>query len=121
MTLEKIIRFQKKTPTELPLIKLTFYNTITKKQEEVEFYNYMTHLEKIGFLWVKNDLELRYFVELLTDKKKLIKKITMGRETRKKLFRNESTIWSFTTNTVDMTTFRGIIYKYFWFDDVVEE
>ena len=45
----------------------------------------------------------------------------MGRGTRKKLFKDESTKWSFTTNTIDMTKFRGIIYRYFWFDDVVEE
>ena len=38
-----------------------------------------------------------------------MKKITMGRETRKKLFRDESAIWSFTTNTIDTTKFRGII------------
>ena len=47
--------------------------------------------------------------------------MTMGRETRKKLFRDESTIWSFTTNTIDMTKFIGIIYRHFWLDDVVEE
>ena len=45
----------------------------------------------------------------------------MRRKTRKKLFRDESTIWSFTTNTIDMAKFREIIYRYFWFDDVVEE
>ena len=44
----------------------------------------------------------------------------MGRGTRKKLFKDESTKWSFTTNTIDMTKFRGIIYRYFWFDDAVE-
>ena len=52
MTLDKIIPFQKKkkkNATELPLIKLIFYNTSTKKQEEIEFYDYMTHLEKFGF------------------------------------------------------------------------
>ena len=81
----------------------------------------MIHLEKFVFIWVENDLELRYSVELLTDKKINKKKITMGRETRKKLLRDESTIWSFTANTIDMTKFRGIIYRYFLFDDVVEE
>ena len=53
--------------------------------------------------------------------KKINKKIAMRRKTRKKLFRDESTIWSFTTNTIDMAKFREIIYRYFWFDDVVEE
>ena len=53
---------KKKTATELPLIKLTFYNTTTKKQEEVEFYDYMMHFEKFGFSLVENDLELRYLM-----------------------------------------------------------
>ena len=35
----------------------------------------------------------------------------MGKKTRKKLFKNESTIWSFTTNTKDITKFRGIIFR----------
>ena len=68
MALDKIISFQKKTTSEVPLIKLTFCNTNTKKQE-IEFYYYMTHLEKIVFLWLENDLELRYSVELSTDQK----------------------------------------------------
>ena len=70
MALDKIIPFKKKTTSKVPLIKLKFCNTNTKKQEEIEFYYYRTHLEKFGFLWVENDLELRYFVELSTDQKK---------------------------------------------------
>ena len=35
----------------------------------------------------------------------------MGREARKKLFRDESTKWSFTTNSIDMKKFKGIIYR----------
>ena len=45
----------------------------------------------------------------------------MGKETRKKLFTDESTIWSSTTNTINMKKFRGIIYRYFWLDNVAEE
>ena len=50
--------FQKKktTATELPLTKLTFYNTTTKKQEEVEFCDSMTHLEKFVFYGLKMTL-----------------------------------------------------------------
>ena len=72
----------------------------------------MTHLEKFSFLWVENDLELSYSVNVLTDKKKLVKKLTMGRETKK--------IWSFTTDTIDVTKFRGKIFRYFWFVDLIE-
>ena len=80
----------------------------------------MTHLEKCVFLWVENDLELRYSIKLSTNKKEISKKITMGRETRKQLFRDDLTIWRFTTNNIDMKKFRGIIYIYFWFDDAEE-
>ena len=37
MALDKIIPFQKKAATELPLIKLTFYNTTTKKKKKLNF------------------------------------------------------------------------------------
>ena len=49
------------------------------------------------------------------------KKMTTQRGTRKNIFRDESTIRRFTTNTIDMTIFRGIPFRYFWFNDVVEE
>ena len=41
-TIEKVIRFQRKTPIELLQLKLTFYNistTTTTKNEEAEFYD----------------------------------------------------------------------------------
>ena len=65
---EKIIPFTKKTHTEVPAIKYTFYNTTTKKQEEVEFYNYSLRLEKCGFLWRDASLEFWYHVIPSTDK-----------------------------------------------------
>ena len=71
----KIIPFKKKFQSEISLIKLTFYNkTAKKKQEEVEFYNYMLHLEKYGLGWEDNNLELKYLIRLSTDKKDIIKK-----------------------------------------------
>ena len=38
-----------KESSKVPNQKLTYYNTTTKKQEEVEFCNYFLHLEKFGF------------------------------------------------------------------------
>ena len=78
----------------MPAIKYTFYNTTTQKQEEVEFYNYCLHLEKFGFLWRDSNLEFWYSVIPSTDKKKLIKRTSMGKSTRKKLFLDESRIWN---------------------------
>ena len=68
MKLDNSLSREKNAP-EPPLTKLTFYNASTKTQEEIEFYDYMMHLEKFGFLWVENDLELRYSIELSTNKK----------------------------------------------------
>ena len=83
---EKIIPFEKKTKSEVPPIKITFYNTTTKKQEEVEFYNYMLHLEKYGLRWEDTSLQFKYSVRPSTDKKGLIKKISMQKIKRKKFF-----------------------------------
>ena len=68
---EKIIPFEKKESSKVPNQKLTYYNTTTKKQEEVEFYNYFLHLEKFGLEWQDASIESKYSVELSTDKKKL--------------------------------------------------
>ena len=71
---EKIIPFKKKTESDIAPIKLTFYNTTTKQQEEVEFYNFMLPLEKHEFGFEDTSLEFKYSVRLSTDKKGLIKK-----------------------------------------------
>ena len=71
---ERIIPFTKKASSEVPTVKYIFYNTTTKKEEEVEFYNYFLHPEKFGFEWIDNQIEFRYSIELSTDEKKLIKK-----------------------------------------------
>ena len=71
---EKIIPFKKKTKSEIPPMQLTFYNTTTKIQEEVEFYNYMLHLEKYGLGWEDSSLEFKYLVDCQLIKKGLIKK-----------------------------------------------
>ena len=71
---EKIIPFKRKTKSEIPPMQLTFYNTTTKIQEEVEFYNYMLHLEKYGLGWEDSSLEFKYLVDCQLIKKGLIKK-----------------------------------------------
>ena len=64
-------------------MKLTFYNTTTKNKENVEFCNYIQHLEKYGFVWEHSTLEFKYSVEFSKDKNKLIRKMTMGKTIRK--------------------------------------
>ena len=99
---EKIIPFEKKESSKVPNQKLTYYNTTTKKQEEVEFYDYFLHLEKFGFEWQDASIEFKYSVELSTDKKKLIKKINMGKKTRKKMFIDESRLYCYTTQILGL-------------------
>ena len=91
---EVIIPFQKKPASDIAPIKLTFYNTTTKKQENLQFYDYIQHLEKYGLVWEYSALEFKYSIEFSKDKNKLIRKMTMGKNTRKKLFVDESRIWN---------------------------
>ena len=45
------IPFKKKSESDCPPIKLVFYNTKTKKNENILFYNYYQHLKKFGLEW----------------------------------------------------------------------
>ena len=70
---EVTILLQKKPVSDIAPIKLTFYNIITKKQENVEFYNYIQNLEKYDFVWEHSALESTYSAEFSKDKNKLTK------------------------------------------------
>ena len=85
--LKKIIPFKKKTESDIPPLKLTFYNSTTKEQVEL-YTNYMLHLEKYGFGWEDTSLKFKYSVRLSTDKKGLIKKSNnkYGKKIRKNYF-----------------------------------
>ena len=69
------------------------HDTTTKKKETAEFYDYYEHLERFGFSWKNDQLEFEYSVKLSADKKKLIKKISLGKSTRRKLCVDESRMW----------------------------
>ena len=61
------IPFKKRTDV---LIKsFQYYNTTTKKQETMEFYDYYDHLERFGFTWKNDQLEFEYSVKLSPVKK----------------------------------------------------
>ena len=50
-----LVPFVKKSESELPRIKLTFFNTITNKNEDFFVYDYYKHLKRSGFVWeIKN-------------------------------------------------------------------
>ena len=50
-----LVPFVKKSESELPRIKLTFFNTITNKNEDFFVYDFYKHLKRSGFVWeIKN-------------------------------------------------------------------
>ena len=69
-----VIPFTKKTETECPRIKITFFNTTTKKNENFLVYDYYKHLKDFGFEWENKKLEFKYTITLSSDEKKLTKK-----------------------------------------------
>ena len=46
-----------------------YYDTTTKKQETVDFYDYFDHLERFGLEWEEVQLQVRYSLKLSNDKK----------------------------------------------------
>ena len=120
-----IILFQKRSAADCPPIKLTFYNTTTKKNEEIEFYNYFQHLQKFGFVWEYSQLDFRYSIELSKDQKKLIRKMTTSKIARKQLSMDGSRIWNLeepaggAASTMS-TNIRSILLGYMWTDIHVE-
>ena len=73
-TKDIIILLKKKSAVDCPPIKLTFYNTTTKKNEEIEFYNYFQRLQKYDLVWEHLPINFRCSIELSADKSELIKK-----------------------------------------------
>ena len=91
-----------------------------KRQEEGEFYNCMLHLEKYGFGRKDTSLEFKYSVRLSTDKKGLIKKISMGKTIRKKLFLDESRVWSFAVDKMERKQLRNSLFGYIFHTNATE-
>ena len=58
------IPFVKKSQSDLPKIKLTYFNTTTKKNEDFFMYDFIGHFEKFGFEWNQADLGLKYEIKI---------------------------------------------------------
>ena len=98
-----------------------------QKNEEIEFYNCFQHLQKFRFVWEHLLLNFRYSIELSSDKTKLIKKMTMSKIARKKIFVVESRIWNLEEPATGRairplsasnmkTSIRSILFGYMWYD-----
>ena len=64
------IPFVKKNESDLPRIKLTYYNFSTEKNENFIVYDYIEHLKRFGFEWIQKDLGFRYEVKINNSDKK---------------------------------------------------
>ena len=77
------IPFEKKNESGLPKLKLTYFNTTTKKTEDFFMYDYIGHFEKLGLEWYQKDLKLYYGIKIdKKDNKKIEKRLTLDRLTR---------------------------------------
>ena len=92
------IPFVKKNEPDLPEIKLTYFNSTTKKNEDFFIYDFIAHFQKFGFEWNKNGLGLNYQIKIYpTDAKKIQKKLTLNKLSRKKICTNEIRVWNMKT------------------------
>ena len=92
------IPFVKKNESDLPKIKLTYFNSTTKKNEDFFIYDFIEHFKKFGFEWNKDGLGLNYQIKIdPTDAKKIQKKLTLNKLSRKKICTNEIRVWNIKT------------------------
>ena len=59
--------------TDVLINGFKYYDTITQKQETIEYYNYYNHLKRFGFTWEHSPLEFKYEITLSSDEKKMKK------------------------------------------------
>ena len=89
------IPFVKKNESDFPKLKLTYFNKLTKKNEDFFMYDYIGDFEKFGLEWYQKDLKLYYGIKTdKTDNKKIEKRLSLERLTRKKICIDESRVWN---------------------------
>ena len=67
-----------KNRSDVAVKSFKYYDTTTKKQETIDFYDYFDHLERFGFEWEEVQLQFKYSVKLSDDKTKINKKNVDG-------------------------------------------
>ena len=89
------ILFAKRNDSDLPKLKLTYFNTSTKKNEGFFMHDYIGHFEKFGIEWYQKDLKLYYEIKInKTDNQKIEKRLTLDRLTRKKICIDDGRVWN---------------------------
>ena len=78
------IPFVKKNESDLPKLKLSYFNTSSKKNEDFLMYDYVGHLKKFGFEWNHNALGFK--LEIKFDGKKIKKDFFIEKYNKKYLY-----------------------------------
>ena len=76
------IPFQKKNESDLLKLKLTYFNTTTKRNEDFLMYDYIGYLKKFGFELNQNAMDFKF--EIKIDNKKIKKKNFFIKKYKKK-------------------------------------
>ena len=93
------ILFVKKSESDLSKIKLTYFNSTTTKNEDFFIHDFIEHFKKFDFEWNKLGLGLNNQIKIdPTDTKKIQKKLTLNKTSRKKICTDESRIWNMKQN-----------------------
>ena len=77
-------------------------------------------MEDKKLLQKDTSLKSKYSARLSTDKKGLIKKISMGKTIRKKLFLDESRVWSFAVDKMERKQLRNSLFGYIFHTNATE-
>ena len=94
-----LLPFVKKDESDLPKIKLTYFNTTTKKNEDFLIYDYFEHLKRFSFTWEHKSLGINYGIRINSaDNTKIKKQLIMKTDTRHKLNVDSIIIWIMTNN-----------------------
>ena len=91
--------FVKKDESELPEIKLTYFNTTAKNNEDFLVYDYFEHLKRFGLTWEHKSLGIKYKIRINnSDNTKIKKQLSMKTDTRYKLNVDSTKVLNMTDN-----------------------
>ena len=91
-TITIIIPFVKKNESDLPKLKLPYFNTSSKKNEDFLMYDYVRHLKEFEVEWYHNALDFKF--EIKIDDKKFKKIFFYPKNTRKNISTDQSRVWN---------------------------
>ena len=82
--LDVSIPFKRRTDVLVNII-IRYYDTVTQKQETIEFHDYYDHVKRFGFTWEYAPMKLRYEIILSADEKTLPIKTSVPKNVRRQI------------------------------------